>query len=70
MANLSRPAPAGMAQPLDLVLGGPNKQFINGRPATDLIEASPDGKFIKASSNRKGQPLDLALGGPTRYCAA
>ena len=39
-----------------------------GRP--ELIEASPDGQFIKASSNRKGQPLHLALGGSIRYCAA
>ena len=71
MANLSRAAPTGRANPrrLDPAIA-PRKQFINGRPATDLIEASPDGKFVKASSNRKGQPLDLALGRPTRYCAA
>ena len=32
-----------------------NKQFINGRPATDLVEAGFDGQL--ASSNQKGQPL-------------
>ena len=65
--NLSRPAQwqlydgcGGKGQPLGLALGGP----------ADLIEAGPDGKFIKASSNRKGKPLDLVLGGSTRYCAA
>ena len=36
-------------QPLDLAHPLlPRKQFINGRPATDLIEAGPNGQFMKA----------------------
>ena len=55
---------SGKGQPLGLALGGPS------RYCADLIEAGPDGQFIKASSNRKGQPLDLVLAGSTHHCAA
>ena len=55
MASLSRPAPTGRADPYIQLSEArsaiaPHKQFINGRPATDLIEAGPDsnGRFIKA----------------------
>ena len=59
---------AGRAKPLGLALEAqaaiaPHKQFINCRPARDLVKARP-------APTGKTSPLDLALGGLTRYCAA
>ena len=53
---------AGRAKPLGLALEAqaaiaPHKQFINCRPARDLVKAGPDGQFVQACSNRKDQSL-------------
>ena len=56
MASLSRPALIGRADPYIWLSEArsaiaPHKQFINGRPATDLIKAGPDGKSYQSQSH-------------------
>ena len=46
--------PLGLASEAQAAIA-PHKQFINCRPARDLVKAGPDGQFVQA--NRKDQSL-------------